>query len=75
MVMIFLILMVLFFITLFIKDSPCKLGAFIGFIVFIIYYIKRVGIDGCNAGKKVFHPKKMNKFSGFYDFIYIYVIF
>ncbi len=80
MAVVFLILMVLSFITLFIKDNPGKLGAVIGLIVLImfpviIYYGVRVGFDVYKAGKKTLSKEKTNKFLRFYDFIYIYVIF
>ena len=80
MAVVFLILMVLSYATLFIKDNPGKLGAVIGLIVLIIftviiYYCIRVGIDVYRVSKKTFDKEKTNKFLRFYDFIYIYVIF
>ncbi len=80
MAVVFLILMVLSFTTLFIKDNPGKLGVIIALIALlmfpvIIYYGIRVGIDVYRAGKKTLSKEKTNKFLRFYDFIYIYVIF
>lgn len=80
MAVVFLILMVLSYAVLLIRENPGKLGVIIALIALfmfpvVIYYIIRMTVDIFKTGKKTLVKGQPNKFLGFYDFIYIYVFF